>query len=78
VAVGAGLGHEPVHHGLEVLDQRALELVHEERTGGVQRIDEHDAFGDVGAQHDVADLLGDVENLGPLVTQHRQRLPHHL
>ncbi|MBF8298515.1 MAG: panC, partial [candidate division NC10 bacterium] len=37
VAIAAALGDEPLDEVLEVVDQRALELVDEERAGGVQR-----------------------------------------
>src|SRR5207244_13463071 len=40
VAIAAPLGHEPLDETLEVVDERALELVDEERARGVQRVDE--------------------------------------
>ena len=78
VPVAVVLGHEGLDHGLEILDQGALELVDEERARRVQRVDEKDAFLDVGAQHDVANRLGDVEDLRPVLTQHRERLARDL
>jgi hypothetical protein len=78
VAVTVVLGHQRLDHGLEVLDEGALELVDEERAGRVQRVDEEDAFLDVGAQHDVTNRLGDVEDLGLVLAQHRERLARHL
>ncbi len=78
VAVAVVLGHQRLDHRLDVLDEGALELVDEQRARGVQRIDEQDAFLHVRAQHDVPDLLGDVEDLGVVLTQHRESLPHDL
>src|SRR5712671_4013621 len=78
VLVPGSVGHEPIHHGLEVLDEGALELVHEQRTGGVEGVDQNDSLLDVGAQHDVPDLLGDVQDLCPFLAQHREGLPDYL
>ena len=78
VAVTVVLGHQRLDHGLEVLDEGALELVDEQRAGRVQRVDEEDAFLDVGAQHDVTNRLGDVEDLSLVLAQHRERLARHL
>src|SRR5712691_8475685 len=68
VTVPAALGHEPLHQPFEIVDQRRLELVDEERAGCVQRVDESDAAGHRGGLDDVPDLLGDVGDLGSLLT----------
>src|SRR5437867_4198904 len=78
VAVAVVLRHQRLDHGLEVFDERALELVDEERAGRVQRVHEEDALLDVGTQHDVTNGLRDVEDLGPVLTQHRERLARDL
>src|SRR5262245_38313782 len=78
VLVPAVLGHQPLEHGLQVLHQSALKLVDEQRARRMERVDEEDPLLDVGAQHDVADLLGDVEDLGTLLAQHREGLSDHL
>src|SRR5215510_12384197 len=78
VAVAVVLRHQRLDHGLEVFDEGALELVDEERAGRVQRVHEEDALLDVGTQHDVTNLLRDVENLRPVLAQHRERLARDL
>jgi hypothetical protein len=40
------LGHEPLDQTFQVVHERTLELVDEERARGMQRIDQGDARGD--------------------------------
>src|SRR3989304_2348651 len=71
--VAAALGEEPLGQRLEVLDQRALELVDEERARGVQRVDQGDARGDGELLDRVPPELGDIGDLGALLTRQRER-----
>ena len=73
VAIAAPLGHQPLDETLEVVDERALELVDEERARGVQRVDERDAVGDGKLLDRFADELGDVRDLGTLLRRQRKR-----
>src|SRR4029079_16896348 len=73
VAVAALLGHEPLDEALEIVDQRALELVDEQRAGGVQGVDEGDAVGDRKLLDRLPDVLGDVGDLAALIGGQRER-----
>src|SRR5438309_3659484 len=73
VAVAVPLRDEPLDEPLQVVDQRALELVDEQGAGGVQRVDERDARGDRELLDRIPDELGDVRDLGALLTRQRER-----
>src|SRR5437879_11387623 len=73
VAVAVPLRDEPIDEALEIVDEGALELVDEERAGGVQRVDERDARGDRELLNCIPDELGDVRDLGALLTRQRER-----
>src|SRR5712691_4573005 len=71
VAVAVPLRDEP-------LDERALELVDEQGAGGVQRVDERDARGDRELLNRIPDELGDIRDLGALLTRQRERSVEYL
>src|SRR2546422_8401184 len=73
VAVADSLRHEPLDQPLQVVDEGALELVDKEGAGGVQRVDERDARGDREVLDSIPDELGDVRDLGALLTRQRER-----
>src|SRR5215831_10493307 len=73
VAIAVALGNELLDQRAEIVDQRALELVDEQRAGRVQRIDERDARGDGELLDGVAHELGDVRDLGLLIRRQRER-----
>src|SRR5205814_10240048 len=73
VAVTVSLGDESLDQALEILDEGALELVDEERAGGVERVDERDARGDRALLDRISDASGDVRALGALPTAPRAR-----
>ena len=70
VSVAAVLRDELLQHGLEILNQRALELVDEKPAGGVARIHEHHPLIDISTEHAVPHLLRNVHDLDPLLAQH--------
>src|SRR6266852_7426687 len=78
VSVGAVFRDELLQHGLEVIKQRALKLVDEESAGGVARIHEHDPLNNARTEHAVPHLAGNVNDLDPLLAQHREGLPDYL
>ena len=69
--------HDLVEHGLHVVQQRGLPLVDEQRDRRVQRREQHHPLLDVVALDDVADLLGEVVELEPLVGDEAQGLGDH-
>ena len=73
VAVAVSLWDEPLDEALEIVDEGALELVDEERARGVERVDERDARGDRELLDRISDELGDVRDLGALLTGQRER-----
>src|SRR5262245_37008739 len=73
VTIAVALGHELLHQRAEVVDQRALELVDEQRTRRVQRVDQRDTGRDGELLNRVAHELGDVRDLGPLGRRQRER-----
>src|SRR5713226_2985689 len=73
VTVAVALGDEPLDERLEVVDERALELVDEQRAGRVESVDERDARPDGRLLHRVPHQLRDVGNLGALLTRQRER-----
>src|SRR5439155_20011255 len=73
VAVADSLGHESLDQALEVVDEGALELVDEQRAGGVECVDERDARGDRELLNGIPDELGDVRDLGARLTRQRER-----
>src|SRR5213076_277550 len=73
VAVTVSLGDESLDQALEILDEGALELVDEERAGGVERVNERDARGDRELLDRISDEFGDVRDLGALLTRQRER-----
>src|SRR6266536_418676 len=78
VLVAGVVDHQPFQHGLEIFHEGALKLVHEDVARRVEGVDEQDALLDVCAQHDVPDLLRDVDDLGALFAQHREGLANYL
>src|SRR5437899_6345797 len=78
VAVTAPLRDEPLEEVLQVIDQRALELVDEQGAGRVQRVDQRDADGDGKLLNRIAHALGDIRDLGALVGRQRERGAIHL
>src|SRR5439155_2683124 len=72
VPIAVALGHEPLDQRPQIVDQRALELVDEQRAGRVERVDERDPGGDGELLDGVAHELGDVRDLGLLVRRQRE------
>jgi hypothetical protein len=86
VAVGVGgivvppivLGADDlVEHALDVVEERGLPLVHEERHRGVQRGEEDHPLLDVVPLDDGGHLLGEVVELEPLVGDDPERFRDH-
>ena len=71
------VGDELAQHRDQILDQRALELVDEERAGRVQGVHEQKSLPDVDLPDDVANLLRQVHDLHVLFAAHGHRLPVH-
>jgi hypothetical protein len=69
----AGADHL-LQHGLDVVQQRRLPFVHEQRHGGVQRGEQHHALLDVVAAQHVRHALGQVVELETLVRGQADRL----
>ena len=69
--------HDLVEHGLHVVEQRRLPLVHEQGQRGVQRREQHHALLDVVALDDVRHALGEVVELEPLVRDQAHGLGDH-
>jgi hypothetical protein len=78
VSVPILVGDELPQHRHQILDQRALELVDEERARRVQRVHEQESLLDVSLPHDVAGLLGQVHDLHVFLTTYGHRPPKHL
>ena len=78
VAVAVPLRDKPLDEPLQVVDQRALELVDEQSAGGVQRVDERDPRGDRELLNRIPDQLGDIRDLGALLTRQRERSVEYL
>src|SRR6267142_402834 len=73
VAIAPALGHQLLDEPLEVVDEGALELVDEERAGGVERVDEGDPRRDGELLDGLPHELGDVRDLGAFLTTQRER-----
>src|SRR2546422_2156904 len=78
VAVAVPLRDEPLDEPLQVVDQRALELVDEQGAGGVGGVDERGARGGRELLDRIPDELGDIRDLGALLTRQRERSVEYL
>ena len=69
MTIAIALRHDFLDQRPEVVDQRALELVDEQRAGRVKGVDERDTGRDGKLLDRVAHQLGDVGDLGSLVSR---------
>src|SRR4029450_9591592 len=72
VTVATPLGDETLDEALEIVDERALELVDEQRARRMERIDEGDTVLDGKLLNRLTDELGDVVYLGTLLRRQRE------
>ena len=66
--------HHLFEEALHVGEQRRLELVDEERAGGVHRPEADEPLADVEPTHELHDAIGEIDELDPLVGLHDDRL----
>src|SRR5204862_2455891 len=71
VTVAVALRHESIDERLEVVDERALKLIDEQRAGRVQRVHQRDTGRDRELLDGVPDQLGDVRDLGAVLGRQR-------
>ena len=67
------LRDQPLDQPLQVVDERALELVDEDRAGRVERVDEGDPGGHGELLDGLPDELRDVGDLGAFLAAQRKR-----
>src|SRR4029453_6944801 len=72
VPIPVALRYQPLDQALEIVDQRALELIDEQGAGRVERVDERNAGRDGELLDRVPHQLGDVGDLGALASRQRE------
>src|SRR3989304_4357439 len=72
--VAVALFHEALQEPFEIFDDRGLKLIHKDRGGGVERIQNQYAILDLVLRDDLSDRLSDVEELGARFRRNRDRL----